>query len=126
MRDFKDLGVWQRSRDLATSVYDATEAFPAAERFVITDQLRRAAVSISTNLAEGNARLAPRDQARFYRIALGSAREVEALLILATDRKYLSTEPSNQIIAAAQEIQRMIIGLLRYCHRRQPSKRERP
>jgi four helix bundle protein len=120
MGDFKDLAAWKRSRALVDAAYRASAGFPLDERFGLTDQLRRAAVSVSANFVEGNSRFAPADQARFYRIALGSARECEAMVILAEDRGYVSPTESQPLLEVAREVQRILVGLLRYCRRRLP------
>jgi four helix bundle protein len=120
MGDFKDLLLWKKGRALANETYRATTTFPASELFGLTDQLRRASVSILANLAEGNGRFSPADQARCYRIALGSARETEALLTVAQDRAYIDPVKGERLLAAVQEVQRMLSGLLRYCNRRRP------
>jgi four helix bundle protein len=119
MGDFKDLDVWRQSRAVTNAVYDLTESFPAGERFGVIPQLRRAAVSVSTNLAEGNGRRSARDQAQFYRIALGSAREVECLLVIAEDRGFAPKDRLGRALAQTQRLQRLISGLLRYCTRRE-------
>jgi four helix bundle protein len=119
MGDFKDLDAWRQSRTLTNSVYDLSEAFPDSERFGVIPQLRRAAVSISTNLAEGNGRRSVKDQAHFYRVALGSAREVECLLVIAMDRGFAADDRLRLAVSATQRLQRMVSGLLRYCARRE-------
>jgi four helix bundle protein len=83
MGDFKKLTVWQRSVDLTEHVCAGTRVFPREELYGLSSQLRRAATSSPANIAEGTGRFTPRDEARCFRIALGSATEVECLLLIA-------------------------------------------
>lgn len=89
MRDFKDLIVWQRSHGLTLELYSATERFPKSEMFGMTSQIRRAAASIPTNLAEGCGRWGDVDMGRFVQIAMGSANGLDYLLLLAKDLGHL-------------------------------------
>ncbi len=86
---FEKLSVWQLSRQFSKKLYRQTKSFPKEELFGMTSQIRRAAISISCNLAEGSARKSPKEQYRFYEIAFGSAAEVVNLLILSNDLAYL-------------------------------------
>ena len=81
--------MWQRGHELVLAVYQVSARFPADERFGVTSQIRRAAVSIPTNIAEGSGRGGDTEFARYLQIALGSASEVEYLLILAKDLSYI-------------------------------------
>ena len=119
MVDFTDLQVWKRSRELANGTYALTKHFPPDERNRLTDQLRRATASVLANLAEGNGRQSPADQARCYRIALGSARETKALLILSQDQAFMSADRAQELLEVCEQVQRMLVGLLKYCRRRQ-------
>lgn len=85
MQDFKQLDVWQRSRRFVADIYRITSIFPATEIYGLTSQIRRASLSIPTNIAEGFARSTNADTARFIQIAIGSSSEVESLLIIASD-----------------------------------------
>jgi four helix bundle protein len=87
---FKDLQVWQRSRRLVSSIYEKTEKFPGKEQFGLTSQLRRAVVSIPSNIAEGHRRNSNKEFQNFLVIARGSLAEVETQLILAQDLKFIS------------------------------------
>ena len=104
MQDFRQLQVWQRGHKLALSVYHASKSFPADERFGITSQIRRAAVSIPTNLAEGCGRESDAELARFLQMALGSASEVEYLLLLANELNYLATDDYTLLSQQTVEI----------------------
>jgi four helix bundle protein len=123
MSDFKKLIVWQRSRIFVKAIYDATAPFPGSELDGITSQFRRAAMSIPTNIAEGCARQADREQARFFRISLASARELESLLVVANDLEFLRHAEFEPLAAELDEIQRMLLALIR--HRMKSSVRRR-
>jgi four helix bundle protein len=92
MQDFRDLKVWQRAHQLVLRLYKATATFPDAERFGLISQIRRAAVSIPANIAEGSRRGTDADFARFLRIAIGSASEVDYFVLLARDLRYLAAQ----------------------------------
>ena len=89
---FEHLEVWQRSRVLVKNVYEVSGYFPNDERYSLTSQLRRAALSVSCNLAEGNSRITGKEQARYSEIAYGSLLETMNLIIIATDFGWLSEE----------------------------------
>ena len=118
MRDFRTLQVWQKAHACTLAVYTATRSFPAAERSNLTDQLRRAAVSVPSNLAEACGRQSDADQARFVQIAIGSATEMDYQLLLARDLGYLTSDAHADLSAKADEVRRMLIGFARYL--RQP------
>jgi four helix bundle protein len=108
---FEKLDVWQKALDFAQVVYTGTGAFPADERFGLTAQMRRAAVSISSNIAEGSSRSSDVDFARFVEIAYGSLMEVVSQALLA-HRLSLLTEPSLKALTErAEEFARMLSGL---------------
>ena len=108
MRDFRQLIVWQKSHELALAVYQATGNFPKHELYNLTNQFRRAASSIPTNIAEGAGRFTEAEFARFLQIAMGSASEVAYLLILTRDLGYLEDENYTKLAASTDEIQRML------------------
>ena len=110
---FQKLLVWQKSRELVKRVYCVQSAFPQAERFVLTDQLRRAVISVPSNIAEGSAKESPKDQVRFIEIAYGSLMEVFCQLQLAEDLGYLSHKDFEELALLIQEIARMLSGLRR-------------
>ena len=113
MGDFKHLNVWQAAHDLVLGVYDASRRFPHEERYGLTAQLRRAAISIPSNIAEGTGRGGDVELARFLRIARGSASEVEYQLLLARDLKYFDSlvwEPLDRKVAR-------VSGSLLHLHR---------
>ena len=111
MQRFTDLKVWQRSHALVLEIYRVTAAFPEDERFGIVSQLRRAAVSVPCNIAEGTKRKRAPDYARFLNIAEGSLAEAEYLIILSTDLGYIPTAKKDQLSGEAQEIARMLHAL---------------
>src|SRR2546421_12926491 len=90
MRPHEKLDVWIRSIDLVMTVYKATESFPKEERFGLTSQIRRAAISVPANIAEGAARRSPKEFVHFISNAQGSARELETELLIAQRLGYLS------------------------------------
>ena len=110
---FQKLLVWQKSRELVKRVYCVQSAFPQAERFVLTDQLRRAVISVPSNIAEGSAKESPKDQVRFIEIAYGSLMEVFCQLQLAEDLGYLSRKDFEELALLIQEIARMLSSLRR-------------
>jgi four helix bundle protein len=113
MFGFEKLEVWQRSIEFADAVYSATRDFPADERFGLTNQMRRAAVSISSNIAEGGARLSRKDFARFVEIATGPLYEVVSQSFVGRNQGFLSPEQFQFLYSAAEEQGRMLSGLRR-------------
>jgi four helix bundle protein len=113
MFNFEKLEVWKKAVDFADFVYVTTRAFPDSERFGLTSQMRRAAVSISSNIAEGTSRHSKDDYARFLEIATGSVFEVVSQSYLAQRQGYLSEENRQRIYSAAEEQSRMLSGLRR-------------
>ena len=111
MHQFKELKVWQKGRVLVKEIYQATHTFPKDELFGIVSQMRRAAVSIPTNIAEGCGRNSDKELCRFLDIANGSAFELETLMILSLDLEYLSQHKFEEFDAKLNEVQKMIFGL---------------
>lgn len=112
MAYFKDLLVWQKSVDFVTEIYRITAAFPSAESFGLTSQLRRAAVSIPSNIGEGNSRRSLPDYIQFLKIARGSCAEVETQLLISQNLAFLSEEEFIRLNNDIQEISKMINGLI--------------
>ena len=110
--NFRELKVWQLARSLVKDIYQLSSSFPEDERFGLTSQLRRAAVSIPSNIAEGSGR-SDKDFVRFLSISLSSAYEVETQLILSLDLSFADQRVIDEVIQKTQEIQRMIYGLQR-------------
>jgi four helix bundle protein len=113
MHNFKELKVWQFSRELVKEVYELTSTFPASEKYGLTSQIRRCVVSIPTNIAEGAGRNTDKDFAHFLNISLGSAYELDTLLILSFDVKLISEDQLNNTQARLEEIQKMTFGLIK-------------
>ena len=111
MFNFEKLEVWRKSVDFADLVYRLTQAFPTEERFGITHQMRRAAVSISSNIAEGTSRSSKLGYSRFVELAAGSLFEVVSQAHIALRQGYLSDEGFRSMHASAEELSRMLSGL---------------
>jgi len=118
MRPHEKLDVWKKSIDFVVSLYKATEQFPKEEKFGLTSQLSRAAVSISANIAEGAARKTAKEFSYFLSNSQGSASEVETELLIAYRLRYLSEQDFRSLSAALDEIGRMLTGLSRHVQRR--------
>ncbi len=112
MKDFRDLKVWQKAHVFVLDVYRATKEFPREEQYGLTNQLRRAALSITSNIAEGCGRGTDADFARFLQIAMGSASETECQIILAGDLEYLPAERTNSLLIKVAEVKRMLASLI--------------
>lgn len=113
MRDYRDLEVWQRARAVVRDTYSATSRFPVSERYGLSAQARRAAVSVAANLAEGTGRRGSPEFARFVDIATGSAYELECHLILASDLGFVGVAEIGPLLGEMDEVKRMLIGLAR-------------
>lgn len=110
MQDFKNLLIWQKAHQMTLSVYQATLAFPAAEQYGLTSQIRRACASIPANIAEGCGRDGDIEFGRFVQIAMGSAYELEYHLILARDLKYLNEKDHETLTNQLNEVRKMLIA----------------
>jgi four helix bundle protein len=108
LRSYRELTVWQRAMDVVEEVYALSEGFPDGERFSLTQQMRRTAVSIPSNIAEGNARRSTKDYARFVSIAIGSLAELETQVEIATRIRYLDDSRSSSLLSELDEIGRML------------------
>ena len=113
MFNFEKLEVWQKAIEFANDVYRITKSFPADERFGLTNQMRRAAVSVSSNIAEGSARNSKNDYARFLEIATGSLFEVVSQSFVGKRQGFLSENDFQKLYAAAEEQGKMLSGLRR-------------
>lgn len=111
----KKLEVWQVSTAFVTDVYRITKNFPSDERFGLTNQLRRASVSIPSNIAEGAARQTDKELMQFLYIALGSCAEVETQLIIARNLGYVNE--IDDAMSKLQSIKKMLLGLIKYKQR---------
>jgi len=113
MKDFRQLKVWEKIHQLALVVYKATKDFPKEELYGLTSQIRRASMSIPTNIAEGCGRNTDAEFARFLQIAMGSASETEYQLILARDLEFLSKDSYEKLHNDVEEVKRMLASLLK-------------
>lgn len=111
MHNFRELKIWQKSRKLVKEIYQLTKLFPNDELYSLTSQIRRAVISIPSNIAEGCGRGTDKELSRFLDIANGSAFELESLLILATDLEYLNINQTDAMISELNEIEKMIFKL---------------
>ena len=112
MQDFRDLKVWQKGHQLALAVYGATVDFPREELYGLTSQMRRCAVSVPANLAEGCCQSGDVEFARFSQIAMGSASELRYFFILARDLKLIQAERAGELLEQVNEVQRMLASLI--------------
>jgi len=112
MRDFRKYSIWIDAVSAANQVYSITSHFPSKETYGLSNQLERAAVSISSNIAEGASRTSPIEYAHFLEIAIGSAFEVETQLTIAKQRSYLSENDYNELVIQLQSIERRINSLI--------------
>jgi four helix bundle protein len=111
MPSYKDLIAWKKGMQLAREVYKVTQDFPKQETYGLTSQLRRAAVSVPSNIAEGQARFSRREFQRFLSTSRGSLVEVETQLLLARDLSYIKEADCRRVLAICTELGRIINGL---------------
>jgi four helix bundle protein len=114
INSFEDMPVWQDAQDYAVVIYLTTKKFPKEEQYALTSQLRRAASSISANIAEGFGRKSSKDKAQFYRIAYGSLLETKNFIYLATRLNYLREEGQTKLIDNSEHLQKQINAILAY------------
>ena len=112
MGTFKDLLAWQKSLTLAKKVYQVTGNFPTEERFGVVNQMRRCAVSIPSNIAEGYGRGSDKELLRFLYVALGSSNELETQLILSLELSFMKEEDSRMLQGLNTEVNKMILSLI--------------
>ena len=117
---YKDLIAWQKAMDLVSALYDATEAFPKRETYSLTDQMRRAAVSIPSNIAEGQAHFSNREFRHFLRHSRGSLAELETQILIAQRRDYLTVSQTTELLRRTHEVGRILSGLLNSLKERLP------
>src|ERR1700680_4328544 len=109
---YKDLIAWQKAMDLVTTLYDATEEFPKRETYSLTDQMRRAAVSIPSNIAEGQAHFSNREFRHSLRHSRGSLAELEPQILIAQGRNYLTESQTADLLRRTHEVGRILNGLI--------------
>jgi four helix bundle protein len=113
MQNYKDLLVWQKSHEFVISIYNSLRTFPKEETYNLVSQLKRASISIPTNIAEGSGRFTPKDFAHFLQNALGSAHETEYLILLSKDLGYINSEVYIIHSQYINEIKAMLITLIK-------------
>ncbi len=112
--EYQDLDVWKKARSLVKTIYVMTGKFPDAEKFGLTSQMRRSAVSIPSNIAEGCGRLNSKETIHFLHIARGSAFELETQVFLSLDLGYLSDSETNSVINEITECKKLLNGFINY------------
>ena len=112
MHNYKKLNVWMKAVDLATSIYTMTISYPIEERFGLVAQMRRCAVSIPSNIAEGSSRSSKKDFSRFLEIALGSAFELETQTIVSHNLGFIDIENQDNHLSMITEVQKMLSALI--------------
>jgi four helix bundle protein len=113
MKNFKGLKVWQKGFEIAVKTYQLTETFPKEEKFGISFQINRSAVSISSNIAEGSSRTSEKDYKRYLEIALGSCFELETQLLIAKAAKMGEINRLDPILQDIDEEQKMLMAFIR-------------
>jgi len=111
--DFTELETWQVARKLRTAIYQVTKSFPAEEKFTLTSQMRRAAVSVTANIAEGYGRFSYQENIQFLRQSRGSAYELRDHLTTALDQGYISSEKYAELDELAKSVTRLLNGYIR-------------
>lgn len=111
--NFTDLNCWKEAHRLAILIYKATQSFPKDERFSLIDQIRRSAVSVTSNIAEGFGRNTAKDKSQFYAIARGSIYELESQLLIARDLGYLRVNDFDDFKAILTSTGKMLSGLIK-------------
>lgn len=106
---FKELEIWKQSRQFCSQIYSVTNSFPEAEKFGLTNQLRRASVSIPSNIAEGSSRSSNKDFCRFLEIAIGSAYETETQILIASDLNFIREEDRESLCSSLEIIIKMLL-----------------
>lgn len=113
-KEYTDLEVWKETRKLANHIYELTKFFPKEEQFGLTNQIRRAAVSIPSNIAEGCGRQTAKDTIHFLHISRGSLYEVETQCFVAMDQNYITKESFENIFSSIQICKRLLNGFINY------------
>ena len=114
INSYRDLDVWKQSRQLVKSVYQLSRSFPKEEQFGLTNQLRRAAISVPSNVAEGSGRNHSKDSIQFFFIARGSLYEIETQLIISFDLEYISDSHLKEVLEQVTRCKKLINGFINY------------
>ncbi len=113
LKNFRDLKVWQKAYQVCLTIYKITKGFPKQETYGLTSQIRRAAISVPSNIAEGYGRKTTPDYIRFLYIAYGSNCELETQILLSGDLEYIKSEKLKEIQEAMGEVERMLKALIK-------------
>lgn len=113
IKSFTDLNAWKEGHDLVLNIYRITKFFPSDERFGLIDQMRRCAVSITSNIAEGFSRRSKKEKAQFFYMALGSVTELQNQLLIVRDLGYLKTENFKDIANKTVVVSKLVNGLIK-------------
>lgn len=114
LQTHKDLKVWQQSKDLVSEIYKLTAIFPKEEMYSLTAQIKRSAISIPSNIAEGAARESNKEYIRFLYISLGSLAELDTQLLIANDLEFIKSDEYKKVSIKLNEIGKMLSGLISY------------
>ena len=114
IKDYTDLEVWQETRKLTSLIYTITKSFPKVEQFGLTNQMRRAVISIASNIAEGCGRQTAKDTIKFLHISRGSLYELETQCFVALDQEYITKERFENIFKNIQSCKRLLNGFINY------------
>lgn len=113
MHNYKELKVWQKGRELVKFIYELTKILPKEEIYSLTSQIRRAVISIPSNIAEGAGHFSDKEFSRFLEIAYASSCELDNQIILAFDLEYIDQKSLNDSAVFIEEIQKMLLGLIK-------------
>ena len=114
IKSFTDLNAWKEAHTLVLGIYQETKLFPKEELFGLTSQMRRSAVSITSNVAEGFARKSSKEKAQFYFISLASLSELQSQMLIARDIGYMNKEKMNKLAEKSNHVSKLIRGLIKY------------
>ncbi|RKS01997.1 four helix bundle protein [Flavobacterium sp. 102] len=112
MSNFRNLQVWQKSMTLTTNIYFSTKSFPKEEIFGLTSQIRRSAISIPSNIAEGFGRDSNKDYLRFLNFSIASLFELQTQLEIGKNIEYITTQEFNKIYEDSRELERMLVSFI--------------
>ena len=115
IKSFTDLVAWKEGHKLVLMIYEKTQMFPKEEKYGLIDQMRRAAVSITSNISEGFSRQSLKEKIQFYSIAQGSNTELQNQLLIAKDIGYLKQDPFSKIATQTTKVSKLLNGLIKYC-----------
>jgi four helix bundle protein len=113
MVDYKNYKVWQKAHELVLDIYQITSTFPKSEQFNLVSQINRASLSVPTNIVEGCGRETQKELIRFLYISSGSAHELEYLILVSSELKFISTKDSKTLLKKIDEIKKMLFSLIK-------------